>query len=156
VGIDGTPSSRAALRWAAGAARAQQARLTAVHVWDSPIPRDDARSVRLARNAHALLAGVVDDVADELLGLGVEPVTVRGEASQVLLAQAAHASMLVLGRAVGARGAARAAGAARAGDVRRRCVERTACPVVVVPTPATGAASSPTPPATATRRLEAR
>jgi nucleotide-binding universal stress UspA family protein len=128
VGVDGTASSRAALRWAAEVARAQHGRLRPVLGWDSPVPAADHRSVRLARNAHERLAAVLREAGDDVRDVDVGPLAVRGEASEVLLAAAAQASLLVLGRAGGADGPV------PAGDgVGRRCVERAVCPVVVVP-----------------------
>jgi hypothetical protein len=128
VGVDGSVSSRSALRWAATLARAQHARLRPVLAWDAPIPRTDSRSVRLARHAYERLDAFVSESSDDLDGLDVDLVAVRGEAGQVLLAAAAGASLLVLGRTDD-----RDDPVPAGHGVGRRCVEDAVCPVVVVP-----------------------
>jgi nucleotide-binding universal stress UspA family protein len=132
VGVDGSPPSYVALRWAADAARTLRARLVAVLAWDSPIPSADPRSVRLARDAYGILDEVLDEVRDEVRDLEFDGIVERGEASHVLLHAATRASLLVLARADHAGHSDSSTGA-----VRRRCAEEAPCPVVVVPAPAT-------------------
>lgn len=136
VGVDGSPASVAALRWAIGEASATGRRVKAVHAWRYlPEPtsilltpprasRDDEE-----RWARTLL----DDAVQEALnGQEVQPPVaeqvVEGDAARALLEAAQGADLLVVG--------ARRHGIVRGalfGSVSQHCARHATCPIVVVP-----------------------
>ena len=129
VGVDGSSSSREALRWAARYAQLAGAELLALIAWHLPeiyayTGRDYEEDSR--KQLEALLLEV----------LGPEPVVqvtsrvVEGRAAGVLIEASQHAAVLV----VGTRGRGGFEGMLL-GSVSRHCVEHAACPVVVVPLP---------------------
>ncbi len=131
VGIDGSPSSIAALRNAVELARALPAEVEAVSVWqpyygtvDLPLPLEDLRTGAEAALAEALAA--VDTEGVQLIELVEE-----GDPATVLLALAERADMLV----VGTRGRGGFAGLLL-GSVSQRCTHHATCPVLVTPDPA--------------------
>jgi nucleotide-binding universal stress UspA family protein len=128
VGVDGSTSSRDAVRWAARQAMLTGATLRAVASWRWPnyltrIPP----TVHLAEDT----AQVLDEVlADALVGfeeLEVEKRVLEGPPGPALLTQADNASLLV----VGAQGRAAFPGMLL-GSVAEYCVRNGPCPVVVV------------------------
>lgn len=142
VGVDGSESSYAALRWAAAEAVARRAELVAVHAWEprdahlapyAPRPVGHTPAEERARAGEVLRASVRQALGP-LPGVGVRLVLVEGRASPVLLAQARHALLLALGHRVPASRLLSALG-----PVARDCVRQSPCPVVTVPT-GTGAA----------------
>jgi nucleotide-binding universal stress UspA family protein len=136
VGVDGSPGSRAALRWALAQARLTGATVEAVTAWQNPIVYDGwipeaPDHAAVAAAAGRALAETVAEVAES----GSEPVDVRtavaeGPAAPVLLAAAAGAELLV----VGSRGHGAFAGMLL-GSVSQHCVHHPPCPVVVIPPP---------------------
>ncbi|WP_280696055.1 universal stress protein [Kitasatospora sp. GP82] len=131
VGVDGSPPSYAALRWAVGQAELTGATVDAVAAWE-PVA------------LYGWSAPVVDstfdeDVARQALGrelrdvLGADrPVEVRehlvlGNPAQVLLDAAAGAELLV----VGSRGRGTFARTVL-GSVSQQCALHAPCPVVIV------------------------
>ncbi|MFD9123344.1 universal stress protein [Kitasatospora sp. NPDC059571] len=130
VGVDGSPSSNAALRWAARQAELTGATLDAVIAWE--YPASYGWSGTLADGDFGVWAGkaLSDAVAAEL---GAEPaVVVRervlgGNAATVLLDAAEGADLLVLGNR--GRGGFRQA---LLGSVGQHCVQHADCPVVIV------------------------
>jgi nucleotide-binding universal stress UspA family protein len=135
VGVDGSPRSELALRWAARWQGRDGARVRAVMTWDYPVvftlPVPIGAPVpppeRMQEATEEALAGIVahlgDDVPNE-----IEQVVRRGRASAVLVEEATGAAMLV----VGTRGLGRATGALL-GSVSRKVAAAAPCPVVVVP-----------------------
>lgn len=146
VGVDGSDTSKAALRWAVTAAVGFGAELEvlrafryppAMHEWTAvpsnygflpELPPEDV----VERGAH-------DEVADLVTAeLGAEPtvpVTVRVERierrpAETLVEAAGGAMMLVVGRS----GHGGISDLLRVGSVARACIEHAPCPVVVVPT----------------------
>ncbi|MFD4951376.1 universal stress protein [Streptomyces sp. NPDC058451] len=131
VGVDGSPSSCAALRWAAEYARLVGGVMEAIHAWDTPSaigwtgpaidPEFDLEQAR-ERFAEGLRGVFGDDRPAHLVEYLVE-----GDPSEVLIRASAGADVLV----VGSRGRG---GFARAmlGSVSQRCAQHAACPVVVV------------------------
>ncbi|MCK7626751.1 universal stress protein [Streptomyces sp. RS10V-4] len=123
VGVDGSPDSERAVRWAAGAARARSAPLWVVHVW----PHGGGERERAA--GDAVLAALKDrpylaDLPDvELRGLD-------GMADAQLPALGDEGQLLVLG----SRGRGGFA-SLLLGSNGLACAARSACPVVVVPRP---------------------
>lgn len=142
VGIDGSPGSLAALRFALAEARLRGAKLVALHAWQLPLaegpgpftlglpsletPVDEAAEA-YARAAGSLLDQVVDTVAGDA-GVEVERRVVEGGAAAALVEASAGAELLV----VGARGHGGVAGLLL-GSVSDQCVHHARCPVVVVP-----------------------
>ena len=132
VGVDGSPPSKVALRWAACLARSWPgAEIEAVSAWHVPSsygwttlapdnwnPREEAE-----RYLRAAVAEALGDDQPPKLVLTVE----EGLPTRVLLRHSQHASMLV----VGSRGRGGFA-ALLLGSVGRGCVEHATCPVLVV------------------------
>lgn len=131
VGVDGSASSKEALRWAAAEAQRSGAVLEVVMAWDNPyrdmwLPSDPPGTDRLA-----LVKRTVNDLVDEVLG-SPPPITVataaaEGPPAQVLV-RAAHGAELLV---VGSRGHGGFAGVL-IGSVSLHCVSHAPCPVVVV------------------------
>jgi nucleotide-binding universal stress UspA family protein len=135
VGVDGSPGSDAAVRWAGARAPAFGAGLVLVHCWSPPVAGDgsDLTEEELAALEHdfgAVLGSAVDRVRAERPDLAVEQVLTRGDPADALTQLAAGAELLVLG----SRGVSGHTGLVL-GSVSRRCTERATCPVVIVPTP---------------------
>ena len=131
VGVDGSPSSRAAVRWAVTQARHTRGRVRAVTAWEIPVyagwlptaPYDE-----LAVVAGKILGESVGEVlASQEAGVEVAESVVPGHPAQVLVDESARASLLV----VGSRGRGTFAGTLL-GSVSQHCVQHAHCPVVVV------------------------
>jgi nucleotide-binding universal stress UspA family protein len=130
VGVDGSPESRQALRWAARIAGPVGAHLEAVNAWDYPATYGWAAwpaGWEPARDAHQALTAVVDEVFDEHRPPGIELIVREGGAARVLLEQAKGATMLI----VGSRGHGGFAGLLL-GSVSANVAEHADCPVLVV------------------------
>jgi len=126
VGVDGSPSSRVALRWAATQAALTSAELEAVIGWSYPMSYGFPviADVDWASSAQKIVETEVTEV------LGEEPVTVRvleGHPARVLLDAADGADLLV----VGSRGHGGFVGLLL-GSVSEYVVTHATCPVVVV------------------------
>ncbi|MDN5916476.1 MAG: universal stress protein [Pseudonocardia sp.] len=145
VGVDGSPGSLAALRWAVREASERGQTVQAVIAWHFPVPSpvgnvatvDERHPVIAAEEilASALVeAGVADDNAM------VTTTPVEGHPAEVLMQLAERADLLV----VGSRGHGRIFGALL-GSISQYVASRAACPVVVI-----------TPDAVAGRRSRAR
>jgi nucleotide-binding universal stress UspA family protein len=131
VGVDGSPSAGAALRWAVEQARRTGARVRAVTAWEVPfyaewmpmIPFED-----LATGAEKVLAESVGEACGiEERDVEVGESVVPGHAAQVLVDESASAALLVVGHR-GHRGFA----GALLGSVSLHCAQHAHCPVVVV------------------------
>ncbi|MFE4020661.1 universal stress protein [Streptomyces sp. NPDC059101] len=126
VGVDGSPDSERALRWAADAARARSAPLRIVHVWPYATAE---RAAAGEQGGDPVLAGLRDrpflaELPDvEFRGLS-------GLADTQLPALGAEGQLLVLG----SRGRGGFA-SLLLGSNGLACAARSACPVVVVPRP---------------------
>lgn len=125
VGVDGSESSRYALRWAARQAECAGAEVSAVMAWRLPEiyayePRDYEAEARSA----------LDVVVEETLGSdpGIPVVTrvVAGDAAPVLIDASRDAELLV----VGSHGHGGFRGM-MLGSVSQHCVSHAHCPVVV-------------------------
>ena len=149
VGVDGSETSKAALRWAAALARAFGVELEAVRAFRYPPALHDWSA--LPSNYGFLPAlppedvverGVHDDLAELVAAeLGSDSgATVRvqrGHPAEVVLEAAADAVALVVGRS----GHGGLTELLRVGSVARACAEHAPCPVVVVPVAAHGSTS---------------
>jgi nucleotide-binding universal stress UspA family protein len=130
VGVDGSPQSRQALRWAAHLARTFGAPMTVVTAWEYPTvygvatpltswnPEDDMRQVQ-----DQVIAGVFGDDPPRDLGRVLQP----GNTAHVLLQASEDALMLV----VGSRGHGGFAGLLL-GSVSAAVAEHASCPVLIV------------------------
>lgn len=137
VGVDGSANAAGALRWALDDARPHGRRVHAVLCYGEGgshrHPTIPALAADQATRAQRRLAQIIDGVAErrdpDVITSEVVAVTTGG-ADEALLAAAADAVLLVVGRS----GKGRAARFAL-GSVSSRCVEQARCPVVVVPPP---------------------
>jgi nucleotide-binding universal stress UspA family protein len=130
VGVDGSPPSKAALRWAARIAPITESSIEAVITWTHPISYggpigfDDW-------HPDADAAKILQDALDEVFGGDLPPrleaVVRQGHARDVLVAASGGADMLV----VGSRGHGGIAGLLL-GSVSAACAEHARCPVLVV------------------------
>jgi nucleotide-binding universal stress UspA family protein len=136
VGVDGSASSRDALRWALDEASLRQAKVEAVIAWHSPVFTYGAGMVvapvvspeHLAAEARSALDEAVDAaVAAAGTTVEVERVVVEGGAAANLVEHAQGAALL----AVGHRGRGGFAGLLL-GSVAEQCAAHAPCPVVVV------------------------
>jgi nucleotide-binding universal stress UspA family protein len=131
VGVDGSPSSKAALRWALAQARRTGARVQAVMSWEYPayygmgavFPYEDFA----ATTGKILSASVQEALGVEEPDVPVLETVVAGHAAQVLIDKSAHAALLV----VGSRGHGAFTGTLL-GSVSQHCAQHAHCPVVVV------------------------
>ncbi len=134
VGIDGSPDSRAALRWAATVARARGLPLHALWAWQypsegvisvGPLHLGDPDEVEPAVEAElrAVVASELGEAAaDVTLQVG------RGPAAAALLRAARHGTVMIV---VGSRGLGGFQGLLL-GSVSRQLCEHAPCPVTVL------------------------
>jgi len=128
VGVDGSPSSQRAVRWAAQQAKLTGATLRAVSSWRWPnyITRIPP-GVDLASDTRRTLDEVLQEALTGTEDLTVTRHVIEGPPGPALLTQAQDASLLV----VGAQGRAAFPGMLL-GSVAEYCVRHGSCPVVVV------------------------
>ncbi|MEU3459328.1 universal stress protein [Streptomyces sp. NPDC006733] len=136
VGVDGSDSSCAALRWAAAEAATRRADLVVVHVWEpsgahhapyAPNPGVRSRTEDRSR-AQDRLRTAVRRALGPRPAVAVRLVLTEGRPSPVLLAHAQRAVLLILGHHPSSSPLRPALG-----PVARDCVRRAPCPVVTVP-----------------------
>jgi nucleotide-binding universal stress UspA family protein len=134
VGVDGSPGSTAALRWALEEARLRRAKLRVIRAWLYPridgygsIPAELPYMDALRNDVEELLDAVVDEVAGENPGVSIVRVAVEGPPAEVLIEAAADADLLV----VGSRGPGGFSGLLL-GSVSQQCAHHASCPVVIV------------------------
>jgi nucleotide-binding universal stress UspA family protein len=133
VGIDGSNSSRRALRWALEEGRLRGATVDVVHAWQPPlivpspfvgVPLDTTVVEKYARS-------VLDKVVDEATGHGgtpVERILVQGGAASAVLDTAHGAAVVVLG----SRGRGGFTGLVL-GSVTHHVAHHVRCPLVITP-----------------------
>jgi nucleotide-binding universal stress UspA family protein len=137
AGVDGSPPSIDALRWAVHQAELTGGTIDAVIAWEFPMaagglgwapisPIDDTDYQELAAKALSAAVGEVNPPP----GVTVHQVVVAGNPAQVLLDAAKGADLLVVGNR-GHGGFAEAL----IGSVSVRCLHHATCPVVVVRSP---------------------
>lgn len=132
VGVDGTPASKAALKFAIGEAAARGSAVEVVTAWRWYGPREALAGPATPREALESAQSIQDEaVAQVLRAVPGSPIVsrqvVQGDPAEVLLRAGRGADYLVLGtehkgilkRAV-------------LGSVSETCVRRATCPVVVV------------------------
>jgi nucleotide-binding universal stress UspA family protein len=146
VGVDGSEHSREAVRYALADAARRGAALVAVRAFPPPGPPADDRWAperqgvvppslsEITTNVEGQTRRLVRDLAEEVGGsattVPVEALGLVGPPATVLLDQAGHADLLVVGR----RGRGALASTVL-GSVSLRCVLQAHCPVAVVPLP---------------------
>ena len=148
VGIDESPSGRAALRWAAAYARSAGARLRAIHVLAWPETRDAFAGPVV----YDYLYPDADQLDDSLTvgnrrlfeQVGPEPSWTlqfgQGHPGQVLVDESRGADLLVVGTREH-----RGVGRLLFGSVGHYCINRATCPVVAVPAEPPTGHDAPTP-----------
>ena len=133
VGVDESPASLAALRWAAREAGLRATRLQVVQAWERArwrvAPYASCVRLRGTDEARAAAGARLEGAVRTMLGpASAIPVTVEvaeGLATQVLLDRAAGAELLVLGGVA-------STGRDAIGPVARDCLRHPPCPIVVV------------------------
>ena len=128
VGVDGSPSSQRAVRWASEQAKLTGATLRAVSSWRWPnyitiVPP----GVDLAADTRRTLDEVLQEALTGSEDVSVTRHVIEGPPGPALLTQAQDATLLV----VGAQGRAAFPGMLL-GSVAEYCVRQGSCPVVVV------------------------
>jgi nucleotide-binding universal stress UspA family protein len=130
VGVDGSPESDDAVRWAIDEADLHQVELVVVHAWEYPYMQDDAEDTQARDLMRVDAACVLDDSirsARERGAADVSDVLVEGGPAVALLGEVRDGDLLVLG--------SRGRGAVVAGlfgSTVNAVLERAAVPVVVV------------------------
>ena len=130
VGVDGSPESRSALRWAARIAEAINARIEAVLVWEYVSSYGWSALPPLSGPHSDLddqLAKILTEVFGEKAPAGLTRRVLEGSAAASLVAESKDAQLLV----VGSRGHGGFAGLLL-GSVSAKVAEHAACPVLVV------------------------
>lgn len=135
MGVDGSETSKAALRWAVAQAQLIGGVVDAIIAWNLPAPwyglapptdKDPADCQVQARK-------ILDRAIDETLGPGpgrpvpLRPISAHGHPATVVLDGAAGAQLLVVGNR-GHGGFSEAL----LGSVGQHCVQHAPCPVVVI------------------------
>ena len=134
VGIDGSPPSVAALRWAIRQAELTGATVDAVGAWQFPVsagaygwaPESGFDNIDFEGLTAKALKAAVDQVGPPS-SVSIRQLVVEGNPAQALLDAAAEADLLVVGN--------RGHGAfadALLGSVSERCVRHAHCPVLVM------------------------
>jgi nucleotide-binding universal stress UspA family protein len=132
VGVDGSPSSIDALRWAAKTSQAFGAEIDAIMTWEypaafgmGPVPSEWSPLA----DAESSLAKALVEAFGNPRPDGLRARVVHGYAPKILIDESVGAEMLV----VGSRGHGGFAGLLL-GSVSAHCAEHASCPVVVVHT----------------------
>lgn len=131
VGVDGSESSKAALRWAARHATAAGCRLRVVTVWEFPVafgfPPVCPDCANLPTDADATVHAAVAEALGPAAGLVDAIEVVEGRPAAVLVARSRDADLLV----VASHGHGALTGMLL-GSVSQYCVQHAHCPVLVV------------------------
>ncbi|MEU8618595.1 universal stress protein [Streptomyces sp. NPDC048623] len=131
VGVDGSPASHEALRWAARHARLIGATVQAVAAYDLPGAVGwSAPAMEASFDAHEAGLALSEELREELnstAGVPLDEHVVRGNPAQVLIEAAEGAELLV----VGSRGRG-GFSSLLLGSVSQQCAVHASCPVVIV------------------------
>ncbi|HEY3908093.1 MAG TPA: universal stress protein [Streptosporangiaceae bacterium] len=135
VGVDGSPASAAALRWAVHEGEITGDTVEAVIAWHYPIaaggygwaPMVVEYDLDLRPIAEKALTEAIDKAAGPDPGVTIERRVAEGDASTVLTGASADADLLV----VGSRGHGTFTDAL-IGSVSQNCAHHAKCPVVIV------------------------
>ena len=135
VGVDGSEGSARALQFALAEARLRGANLKAVSAWHVPAIVYEAGWVPAEldlddypRFAQEALAKALADGGAETSGVEVTTVVTKGQAADVLCAEAKGADLLV----VGSRGLGGFRGL-MLGSVSQQCAHHAPCPLAIIP-----------------------
>ena len=140
VGVDGSPSSTTALEWALGVAAAYDAEVEVLHAWqwvvpvfDMVVPDNPAPLAALAqRSVDSQLQAAAAAVGDGPSSERVHARAVEGDAASALVARAASADLLALGRH-GQLALVRRLLGPTLGSVAGHCLNHSPAPVAIVP-----------------------
>jgi nucleotide-binding universal stress UspA family protein len=131
VGIDGSPSSLAALEWAARQAEFTGSALEVMIVWQWPMSYGFAMPLASdfdpATEAGKVLDGAIADARKAHPEVEIRPSIIEGFPAQVLVEASKDAELVV----VGSRGHGEFAGLL-IGSVSEHCVTHAHCPVLVL------------------------
>jgi nucleotide-binding universal stress UspA family protein len=135
VGVDGSASSRAALRWAVRQAKLTGGTVEAVTAWQLPTvitstgwtPVYAVEEGDFAEDARKRIDSVIADVVEPADSKLVHTQVIKGHPAPVLLDAAAGADLLV----IGSRGHGGFADALL-GSVGLHCVHHAHCPVLIM------------------------
>jgi nucleotide-binding universal stress UspA family protein len=131
VGVDGSPSSTVALRWAIHQAKLTGSEVEAVIVWRMPTAYDIAPiapgAVDRERDAEELLDKVLAEFIAVEPDVVIRPTVVQGFAGNELVHAARGAELLV----VGSRGHSGLAGTLL-GSASQYCAHHAPCPVLIM------------------------
>lgn len=130
VGVDGSDSSKAALRWAIRQAKLTGGAVDAVTAWRFPpaygrAPSPDAMPDLEAAAKRTLIAALAE-VSGLEPGVPVRPVVTEGDTARVLLHAAEGADLLVVGSRLHG-----GLASTLLGSVSMHCVLHAPCPVLV-------------------------
>jgi nucleotide-binding universal stress UspA family protein len=128
VGVDGSPSSKGALRWAVRQAQLTASAVEAVTAWEypellSPLPAD----FNPEKRARRLLDSVIDEVVGATSPVEVRRVVLEQHPAPALVDASKSAALLVVGN----RGHGEFVGVL-IGSVSLHCVAHADCPVVIL------------------------
>ena len=130
VGVDGSDTSIAALRWACDEGSCTGARIEALIAWQWPVGFGTALPIASgydpAGDARTLLEGIVSGLADEFPSVKLVVRAVEGHPGEVLVEASRHADLVV----VGCRGHGELTGMLL-GSVSQHCTTHAASPVLV-------------------------
>lgn len=133
VGVDGSPGSVTALRWAIDEARLRDDALAVVGTWTDPLalggpglPVGVGANIRKGTK-RSLEEAVAGAAGTEALDVDVRPAVICGRAAEALCQVSEDADLLVLG----SRGLGGVKGMLL-GSVSQQCVHHARCPVVIV------------------------
>ena len=139
VGVDGSPASYTALRWALAHAARIGAQVRAVRCWTpivakrweaevtgEPVPPEAEQKARAERELAQVVAAALARVPDGAARVAVRQSVARGSAGPALVDEANGAALLVVGHGP------------RATELRHRsvswyCLRHATCPVLVIP-----------------------
>jgi len=134
VGVDGSDSSKAALRWAVRQAELTGSSVEAVIAWHYPVMMGgfgygpvSAMVLNFDEIAAKTLADVIAEVVDPQSRVPISSTVQEGHPAQVLLHAADGADLLV----VGSRGHGGFA-SALLGSVSQHCAHHAPCPLLIV------------------------
>jgi len=134
VGVDGSDSSKQALRWGVHYAELTGGTVTAVKAWDFPpmhgarwLPPSSSDAAALENRSRKAVADAVAEVVGARSPVKIESEVVYGSPAGVLLDAAQGAALLV----VGSRGLGGVSGLLL-GSVAQHCTQRATCPVLVI------------------------
>ncbi|WP_369044639.1 universal stress protein [Sinomonas sp. P10A9] len=142
VGVDGSPLSVEALRWAARLEPVVGGPITAATVWQFPVAGAGTSYSRLDWDAEGDARGILEQAVEDAYGgtrpAGLTTLVASGPAAHTLIENSRNARLLI----VGSRGIGGFMGLLL-GSVSGACAEHAHCPVLVLhPSGDSGAASA--------------